>query len=108
MFFFFFFVPPPPPPPTLKGRDILTGCSELPKTRENPFRCPESPPPQKKKLERSIGAKFALTEIRDLKQSGRQRQGRLRLKNEFLPLIRISKMAACVYRLIRRHTSTSA
>ena len=28
---------------------------------------------------------------RDLKQSGRQRQGRLRLKNEFLPLIRISK-----------------
>ena len=30
----------------------------------------------------------------NLKQSGRQRQGRLRLKNEFLPLIRISKMAA--------------
>ena len=26
---------------------------------------------------------------RDFKQSGRQRQGRLRLKNEFLPLIRI-------------------
>ena len=25
---------------------------------------------------------------RDLKQSGRQRQGRIRLKNEFLPLIR--------------------
>ena len=46
--------------------------------------------------------------IRDLKQSGRQRQWRLRLKNEFLPLIGISKMAACVYRLIRRHTSTSA
>ena len=45
---------------------------------------------------------------RDLKQSGRQRQGRLRLKNEFLPLIRISKMAAFVYRLMRRHTSTSA
>ena len=47
-------------------------------------------------------------DIRDLKQSGRQRQRRLRLKNEFLPLIRISKMAARVYRLIRRHTSTSA
>ena len=31
---------------------------------------------------------------RDLKQSGRQRQGRHRLKSEFLPLIRISKMAA--------------
>ena len=46
--------------------------------------------------------------IRDLKQSGRQRQGRLRLKNEFLPLIRISKIAAFVYRPIRSHTSTSA
>ena len=45
---------------------------------------------------------------RDLKQLGRQRQGRLRLKNEFLPLIRMSKMASCVYCLIRRHTSTSA
>ena len=45
---------------------------------------------------------------RDLKQSGKQRQRRFRLKNEFLPLIRISKMAARVYRLIRRHTSTSA
>ena len=41
-------------------------------------------------------------------QSGRQRQGRLGLKNTFLPLIRISKMAACVYRLIRCHTSASA
>ena len=51
---------------------------------------------------------FPLLDDRDLEQSGRQRQGRLRLKNEFLPLIRISKMAACVYRLIRRHTSTSA
>ena len=30
----------------------------------------------------------------NLKQSGRQRHGRLRLKVEFLPLIRISKMAA--------------
>ena len=27
--------------------------------------------------------------IKDLKRSGRQRQGRLRLKNEFLPLLRI-------------------
>ena len=45
-------------------------------------------------------------DIRGLKQSGRQRQGRLRLKNECLPLIRISKMAA--FLLIRRHTSTSA
>ena len=45
--------------------------------------------------------------IRDLKQSGRQLPGRLRLKNESLPLIRILKMAASVYRLIRRHTSTS-
>ena len=44
----------------------------------------------------------------DLKQIGRQHQGRLRLKNEFLPSIRISKMAACVSRLIWRHTSTSA
>ena len=48
------------------------------------------------------------TTNRDLKQSGRQRQGRLRLKIEFLPLIRISKKVACVYRLMRRHTSTSA
>ena len=46
--------------------------------------------------------------IRDLKQSGRQRQGRLRLKNEFLPLIRISKIAAFVYRPIQHHNSTSA
>ena len=46
--------------------------------------------------------------IRDFKQSGRQRQGRLRLKNEFLPLIRISKIAAFVYCPIRHHTSTSA
>ena len=48
------------------------------------------------------------TVIRDLKQSGRKSQGRLRLKNKFLFLIRILKMAAFVYRLIRRHTSTSA
>ena len=46
--------------------------------------------------------------MRDPKQSGRQRQGMLRLKNGFLPLIRISKTAACVYRLLRRHTSTLA
>ena len=46
--------------------------------------------------------------MRDLKQSGRQRQGRLRLKNGFLPLIRISKTAARVYCLLRRHISTSA
>ena len=46
--------------------------------------------------------------IGDLKQSGRQRQGGLRFKNKFLPLATISKMAACVYRLIRRHTLTSA
>ena len=52
--------------------------------------------------------RFTAVDIRDLKQSGRQRQGRLRLKNKFLPLMRILKMAACVYRLIRRHTSTSA
>ena len=45
------------------------------------------------------GAKPVLGNNRDLKQSGRQRQGRLRLKNEFLPLIRFSKMAAFVYRL---------
>ena len=37
--------------------------------------------------------------VRDLKQSGRQRQGRARLNNEFLP---------CVYRLIQRPISTSA
>ena len=48
------------------------------------------------------------TVIRDLKQSGRKSQGRLRLKNKFLFSIRILKMAAFVYRLIRRHTSTSA
>ena len=48
------------------------------------------------------------TVIRDLKQSGRKSQGRLRLKNKFLFLIRILKMAAFVYRLIRRHTLTSA
>ena len=47
---------------------------------------------------------FRRRDNRDLKQSGRQRQGRLRLKN----LIRISKMAAWFYRLIRRHTSTTA
>ena len=45
---------------------------------------------------------------RDLKQSGQQRIRRLRLKNEFLPSIKISKMTAFVYRLQRRHTSTSA
>ena len=45
---------------------------------------------------------------RDLKQSGRRRIRRLRLKNEFLPSIKISKMTAFVYRLLRRHTSTSA
>ena len=45
---------------------------------------------------------------RDLKQSGQQRIRRLRLKNEFLPSIKISKMTASVYRLQRRHTSTSA
>ena len=39
---------------------------------------------------------------RDLKQSGQQRIRRLRLKNEFLPSIKISKMAAFVYRLLRR------
>ena len=48
-----------------------------------------------------------LYDTRDLKQSGRQRQGRPRLKNKFLPLIRISKLVAYVYRLMRRHTSTS-
>ena len=32
----------------------------------------------------------------------------LHRSNKFLPLIRILKMAACFYRLIRRHTSTSA
>ena len=54
---------PPPPPPTPKGRDILTDCSELPKIREKPFRCPESPTPLpglKKKLEKKTGAKFAV------------------------------------------------
>ena len=45
--------------------------------------------------------------IRDLKQLGRQRQGRRRLKNEFLFLIRFSEMAARIYHLIRRHNSTS-
>ena len=59
-------------------------------------------------VQQGNGILWGCVHIRDLKQSGRQRQGRLRLKNEFLPLIRISKMAACVYRLIRRHTSTSA
>ena len=44
-------------------------------------------------------------DIRGLKQSGRQRQVRLRLKNECLPLIRISKMAA--FLLIRRHLNFS-
>ena len=42
-------------------------------------------------------SKLEWFEIGDLKKSGRQRQGGLRLKNEFLPLIRISKMAPCVY-----------
>ena len=46
--------------------------------------------------------------FRDLKQSGQQHQGRRRLKNEFLVLVRISRMAGCVYRLLRRYTSTSA
>ena len=45
---------------------------------------------------------------RDLKQSRRQRQGRFQLKNEFLLLVRISKMAAWAYCLIQRHSSTSA
>ena len=48
------------------------------------------------------------TVIRDLKQSGRKSQGRLRLKNKFLFLIRILKMAAFVYRLIRRQEALSS
>ena len=43
--------------------------------------------------------KVTVGDNRDLKQSGWQRQGRIRLKNEFLPLIRNQKMAAFVYRL---------
>ena len=50
----------------------------------------------------------AILRDRDLKQSGRQRQGRIRLKNEFLLLVRISNMAAGAYCLIWRHSSTSA
>ena len=45
---------------------------------------------------------------RDLKQSGRQYQRRHRFRIEFKFSTRISRMAGCVYRLSRCHTSTSA
>lgn len=46
--------------------------------------------------------------IIDLKQSGRQRRGRRRFfKYEFIFLVRIFQMARCVYRLLRRCTSSS-
>ena len=53
--------------------------------------------------EKSIGS---VTDS-DLKQSARQRRPRCSFKYKFIFLVKISRMAGCVYRLSRRYTSTS-
>ena len=53
--------------------------------------------------EKSIGS---VTDS-DLKQSARQRRRRCSFKYKFIFLVKISRMAGCVYRLSRHYTSTS-
>ena len=43
----------------------------------------------------------------DLKQSAQQRRRRCSFKYKFIFLVKISRMAGCVYRLSRHYTSTS-